>query len=260
MGEAPKPAPQPIQAGSPLPANVREAAGGSAAATPSSQAPAVASAPAPAPTMPAIVMRAIAEAPADGLDWEEPPSGRELASKVIAGLSEVKSAHLTARLSNGTLTDLVYLAPDRASLVERDSSGQESARYVIIGDTGYTNVVSAGSAWRKVTDAGFRKQVEIFRPIQIALASGQPRTLAGGTEVETTEWNGKKALRAEFEYSASPELDALGLMRSGGNVLEVVVDATTGLPLHTRETTQGTITEVDYLQFDQPATVEAPIS
>jgi hypothetical protein len=154
----------------------------------------------------------------------------------------------------------VYVAPDRASLIERDASGQESARYVIIGDTGYTNVVSGGGLWRKSTDAGFRKQVEIFRPIQIALATGRPRTLDSGTEVEVVALNGKEALRAEFQYDASPELDALGLMRSTGNLLEVIVDPATGLPLRTREVTQGAVTEVEYLDWDQPASVEAPIS
>jgi hypothetical protein len=261
----PKPAPPPIQ-GSALPENVREVPGpavapgggdaGGIGIAPAA-APVVA---APAPTLPAIVAQAIAAAPEVTLEREEPPSGREVAARVIASLSKVQSARLSARLPNGHRTDLVYVAPDRASLVERDASGQESARYVIIGDTGYTSVVSAGGSWRKSTDVGFRKQVEIFRPIQIALATGQPRALESGAEVEVVTVNGKQAMRAEYEYGASPELDALGLMRSTGNLLEVVVDPTTGLPLRTREVTQGALTEVDYLDWDQPATVEAPIS
>jgi hypothetical protein len=278
----PKAPPPPIQDSSrqggtgaaPAPgAAAAPAAAGAQAASPAAAAPASAlppragpaAAPAaavPAPTPPAVITEAIAAAPPPPGEPEpdELPSGRELATGTIAALSEAKSARLSARLATGNRTELVYIAPDRAALVEQNSNGQETARFVIIGSSGYTNVASTGTGWQQVTNDDFRKQAQIFRPIQIALATGQARVLESGTEVELVEENGKPALRAIFEYGSSAELQDLGLMRSGTNLLEIVVDPTTWLPIRSREETQGSVTEVTYLEFDQPVAIEPPIS
>jgi hypothetical protein len=220
------------------------------------------------PTPPAIVAQAVAAAPAPPgavADEAALPTARELATGMIAALDKARTARLAAKLPNGHTTDLQFVAPDRASLVERDVDGQEYARYVIIDDTGYVLDSRGGTGWRKVVNDGYRKQTQIFRPMQIALATGEPRPLASGTEVELTEANGKPAIRAMFEYGSSPELQDLGLMRSTGNLLEVVVDPATWLPIRTREEAETgggdkAITEVSFVGFDQPATVEAPIS
>ncbi|HZU07070.1 MAG TPA: hypothetical protein VFB73_13975 [Chloroflexota bacterium] len=251
----PKPPPPPIQTGSPVAVAVTP---GTRAATPAA-GPTATVAP---PTPPPVVAAAIAAAPPPSASVEEalePPAGRDLAAGMIAALDKVRTARLTARLANGHRTDLIYVAPDRAALVEQDTNGQEFARYVIIGDTGYSAQASAGGNWTKVTNEGFRKQAQVFRPMQIALATGKARVLDSGAEVEVVEEGGKPAFRAVFEYGSSPELEQLGLMRSGVNLLEVVVDPTTWLPLRTREETQGAVTEVTYLEFDQPLTVEPPI-
>jgi hypothetical protein len=56
-------------------------------------------------------------------------------------------------------------------------------------------------------------------------------------------------------------------MRSNSldNVLEVLVDPATWLPLRTREETETggpdkAVTEVTFVEFDRPATVDPPIS
>jgi len=86
------------------------------------------------------------------------------------------------------------------------------------------------------------------------------RLLESGADVEVVEWQGKPALRATFDYSASPELEELGLMRTAqGNSVTVIVDPATWLPLHSREETQGYVTEVDFVEFDQPRTIEPPV-
>jgi hypothetical protein len=219
-------------------------------------------APQAAPTLPAILSQAIAEAlpaPAN-LDGAALPSGREVAASTIAALNQVQSARLVARLPNGHRTDLIFVAPDRAALIERDPNEQEVARYVIIADSGYTNTVSTGTGWRHVVNDGFRRQSQIFRPLQVAMAIGRAQPLESGAEVEVVDANGRRGLRALFEYGSSAELEALGLMRTSGNLLEVVVDPTTWLPIRTREETQGSVTEVSYLEYDQPLAVEAPTS
>jgi hypothetical protein len=254
----PKPPPPPIQESSPVTVAATPGAG-ARAASPAAAPPPVAAPPTPPPVVAAAIAAAPPPSASASAEELEPPSGRDLAAGMIAALDRARTARLTARLANGHRTDLIYVAPDRASLVEQDANGQEFARYVIIGDTGYSAQASAGGNWTKVTNEGFRKQAQIFRPMQIALATGKARVLDSGAEVEVVEEGGKPAFRAVFEYGSSPELEQLGLMRSGVNLLEVVVDPATWLPLRTREETQGAVTEVTYLEFDQPLSIEPPI-
>ena len=49
-------------------------------------------------------------------------------------------------------------------------------------------------------------------------------------------------------------------MRSGANQSEIVVDPTTWSPIRTREVTQGSVTEVRFVGFDQPMTIDPPES
>jgi hypothetical protein len=215
----------------------------------------------PPPTLPPVITQAAEKAPPPPGSTDEPlPTARDLAHGTIAALMQVKTARLLARLANGHRTDLVYVAPDRAALVEQDPSNREVARYVIIGDTGYQSVASMGGHWTRTQHQDFRKQAQVFRALQVALATGRPRVLESGADVEVVEWQGKPALRATFDYSASPELEELGLMRTAqGNSVTVIVDPATWLPLHSREETQGYVTEVDFVEFDQPRTIEPPV-
>lgn len=252
-----KPPPPPIQTPGANP-NTTIAA---LAATPAAQVASASTASGP-PTLPPIVVQAAAEAPPPPGSVSEPlPSARELANGTIAALNNAKTARLLATLASGNRTDLVYVAPDRAALVEQDPNNREVARYVIIADTGYQNVAAQGAGWTKRQHPDFRKQAQVFRAIQVALATGKPRTLESGAEVEATDWQGKPALRASFDYSATPELEELGLMRTAqGNTITVIVDPATWLPFHSQEETQGFVTQVDFVEFDQPRTIEAPIS
>lgn len=268
----PKPPPPPIQEGlrdlgSPAPVATMPARAGAPVPTAAvAQVPLVTPVPGPVPTLPAIVAEAVAAAPAPGaIDPAvgELPTARALANGMIAALDRAKTARLAAALSTGHHTDLVFVAPDRASLVEVDATGQEYARYIIIGNTGYVYDSRGGTGWRPNVNEGYRKQTQIFRPMQIALATGEPRLLPSGDEVEWVEENGKPALRAVFEYGSSAELQELGLMRSSGNLLEVIVDPATWLPIRTREETvtggpEKAVTEVRFLSFDEPLTVNPP--
>ncbi len=275
----PKPPPPPLQeglrdVGSPGPVSTASARPpGVATPVLSAPAPAPVSVPGPPPTLPAVVARAIAAAPSPVHTAAAPadaaadalPSARDLANGMIAALDRAKSAHLAARLPSGHFTDLHFVAPDRAALVESDVDGQEYARYVIIGDTGYVHDTRGGTGWRKAVNEGYRRQTQIFRPMQIALATGEPRALDSGAEVESALDSGKPVLRALFEYGSSEDLQELGLMRSAGNLLEILVDPTSWLPVRTREQTEtGTpekaVTEVTFLEFDQPVVVDPPIS
>jgi hypothetical protein len=268
----PKPPPPPIQEGlrdigSPAPVATMPARTGAPAPTAAvAQVPLVTPVPGPVPTLPAIVAEAVVAAPAPGaIDPAagELPAARELANGMIAALDRAKTARLAAALATGHQTDLVFVAPDRASLVEVDANGQEYARYIIIGNTGYVYDSRGGTGWRPNVNEGYRKQTQIFRPMQIALATGEPRVLPSGDEVEWVEENGKPALRAVFEYGSSAELQELGLMRSSGNLLEVIVDPATWLPIRTREETvtggpEKAVTEVRFLSFDEPLTINPP--
>jgi hypothetical protein len=222
------------------------------------------------PTVPPVVLQAVSAAPPPpgNLDADadaELPTGAQVAQGVIAALARAKTAHFSATLPNGHTTDLRFVAPDRAALVELDENGRPYAEYVILSDTGYYNDTRTGSGWVKVGEnPGYKQQAQIFRPIQIALATGQARTLPSGGQVELIEDNGKPVLHAIFEYGSSQELQDLGLMRSTGNVLDVLVDPTTWLPIRSREETetggpQKSVTEVRFLAFDEPTTVDAPI-
>jgi hypothetical protein len=233
--------------------------------------PPTAAVPVAPPTLPAIVTQAVEAAPSApvelGAEAELPPA-RDVANGMISALTKVQTARLAARLPTGHTTDLVYVAPDRAALVEQDVNGREYAQYVIIGDTGYVRDARTGAGWiKQPPNDGYRRQTQIFRPMQIALATGQPRVLESGGEVEQIEFNGRPALRAVFQYASSAELQELGLMRSNSldNVLEVLVDPATWLPLRTREETETggpdkAVTEVTFVEFDRPATVDPPIS
>lgn len=220
------------------------------------------------PTVPAVIQQAASAAPPPpgALDADaELPSGSQVAQGVIAALTRAKTAHFTATLPNGHTTDLRFVAPDRAALVELDENGQPYAEYIILSDTGYYNDTRSGTGWVKVGEnPGYKQQAQIFRPIQIALATGQARTLPSGGQVELLDDNGKPVLHATYEYGSSQELQDLGLMRSTGNVLDVFVDPTTWLPLRSREETetggpQKSVTDVRFLTFDEPTTVNAPI-
>lgn len=267
----PKPPPPPLElkdVGSPSPAPTTLArAPGAPPAPPAPPAVAPPSGPTVLPTIPPVVAQAVSAAPAPpgAMEGGDLPSGEQVAQGVIAALARAKTARFSATLPNGHVTDLRFVAPDRAALVEVDDAGQPYAEYVILSDTGYYNDTRAGTGWVKVgVNEGYKQQAQIFRPIQIALATGQARTLASGTQVELIEDNGKPALHAVFEYGSSQELQDLGLMRSTGNVLDVLVDPTTWLPLRSREETetggpQKSVTEVRFLAFDEPTTVDAPI-
>jgi hypothetical protein len=250
------PAPPPALPTSSPSANATLAA---AAATPLAQAATAIAL--PAPTLPAVISEAAEQAPPPPGSTDAPlPTARDLARGTIAALLKVKSARLLATLSNGHRTDLIYVAPDRATLVEQDANNREVARYVIIGDTGYQNLPSLGGNWTRTQHPDFRKQAQVFRALQVALATGKPRPVEADAEVEVVEWQGRPAFRATFDYSASPELEELGLMRTAqGNSVTVTVDPTTWLPLHSREETQGYVTEVDFVEFDEPRTIEPPI-
>ncbi|HEY7060509.1 MAG TPA: hypothetical protein VII06_03450 [Chloroflexota bacterium] len=267
----PKPPPPPIEgikdAGSPAPAASSVARAPAPPGAPNVAAPAVTAGPTVLPTVPPVVAEAAAAAPPPpgAVDESDLPAGSEVAEGVIAALAKAKTAHLSATLPTGHVTDINYVAPDRAGLVEQDENGSPYAEYIIIGDTGYYNETRSGTGWRKVgQDQGYRKQAEIFRPIQVALATGKARTLPSGNEVETIDRDGKTLLHALFEYSSSQELQDLGLMRSTGNLLDVIVDPATWLPVRTREETETggpdkSVTEVRFLSFDQPTTVDAPV-
>jgi hypothetical protein len=264
----PKPPPPPLElkdVGSPGPGPTALARTPGAAAVPPGVAPS--SGPTVLPTIPPVVAQAVSAAPAPPGTVEDGdlPSGEQVAQGVIAALARAKTAHFSATLPNGHVTDLRFVAPDRASLVELDENGQPYAEYVILSDTGYYNDTRSGTGWVKVgVSEGYKQQAQIFRPIQIALATGQARTLPSGGQVELSEDNGKPVLHAIFEYGSSQELQDLGLARSTGNVLDVLVDPATWLPLQSREETetggpQKSVTEVHFLTFDEPIRVDAPI-
>src|SRR5262249_6707125 len=158
----PNPPPPPIQDTTRAPAAVPTAA------APAAVAPPVSAPPAAPPTMPAVLAQAISAAPAPAnVDEGSLPTAKDLAAGMVAALSKARTARLTAHLPSGHSTDLVYVAPDRAALVEYDENGQEYAQYVIIGDSGYTYQSSSGAGWRKVQNEGFRKQTQVFRPMQV---------------------------------------------------------------------------------------------
>jgi hypothetical protein len=218
--------------------------------------------------MPPVVLQAAAAAPAPpgaAADDDDLPTGAQVAQGVVAALANAKTARFSATLPNGHVTDLRFVAPDRAALVETDENGQPYAEYVILSDTGYYKDTRSGGAWVKVgVNEGYKQQAQIFRPIQIALATGQARPLPSGAEVERIEDTGKPVLHAVYEYGSSQELQDLGLMRSAGNVLDVLVDPVTWLPIRSREETetggpQKSVTEVNFLAFNEPTTVDAPI-
>ncbi|HLH23990.1 MAG TPA: hypothetical protein VK066_15815 [Chloroflexota bacterium] len=250
--------------GSPGPAPSVEARAPAASAAPTARATA---GPSALPTVPPVVSEAVAAAPPPpgAVTDDDLPSGEQVAQGVIAALAKAKTAHFSATLPNGHTTDLRFVAPDRAALVEKDENGQPYAEYVILSDTGYTNDTRSGTGWVKVgVSEGYKQQAQIFRPLEIALATGQARTLPSGEEVELIDNDGKPALHAVFEYGSSQELQDLGLVRSNGNLLDVLVDPTTWLPIRSREETetggpQKAVTEVRFLSFDEPTTVDAPI-
>jgi hypothetical protein len=193
-------------------------------------------------------------------DGDDLPSGRELADRVIAALEQVQVAQYEARLPNGHRTLTTYVAPDRASLQEWDEHDREGAHYTIIGDVGYLErpLPDSLSTCSHSVNEGFRRQAEVFQPIETALATGEPEALTAGAEVERTTERGLPALRARFVYSASPELERLGLRRTEPGSLEVVVDPGTSLPYRTVEEYQSGTTEVTFITFDEPLHVEAP--
>src|SRR5207248_867286 len=104
-----------------------------------------------------------------------------------------------------------------------DESGRDAANWVVIGTTGYQKQ-GAGAAWSKSINEGFRRSAQIFRPLQISVATSQPGALPSGVAVEWVEENGQPALHAVFEYGDSEDLRDLGIFRSSGNQLDVVLD------------------------------------
>ena len=145
---------------------------------------------------------AAAPAPLAELDEDALPSARELANGMIAGLSRATTARLSAKLPNEHQTDVLYVAPDRAAVIELDINGQEAARYVIIGDTGYSNQTAQNTGRRKMTNEGYRKQSQIFPDRRSRSPRGAPRALESGAEVERVQADDRLALRAQFEYTS----------------------------------------------------------
>lgn len=186
------------------------------------------------------------------------PSGAELASRVINALDRVRTAQLTSNLPNGHHTEIRYVAPDRVGMIEWDERDQEYARYVLIGDTGYTIDASAAGSCRRVRSEGIRTQTQVFRPLRAALTLARPVPLADGGEVERVDVAGRTALHAAYTYGPSPELEELGLRRSGSTLLDLVVDPEIWLPLSSVEEIPGAVTEILFLAWDRPISIEPP--
>ncbi len=268
----PKPPPPPIQEGADSTPRPLPTAGLPDVPT-APAAPEARSAPLPPPTMPPAVVAAIADAPDPPAEVEPDalPSGRELANGLIAVLDRVKTARLKAvRWKEGSdapkeHSDVLYVAPDRLTLTIKDDNDQEVSQAVFIGDTAYGKQAAPGAAWQKQVREAYRSQAQIFRPVQIALATGEPQPLDSGSEVELIDDNGKQALHAIFAYGSSPELEQLDRSRSSAekSILDVVVDPTTWEPLRHREEIRAGadrfITEVEYVSFDEPITIDPPI-
>jgi len=87
---------------------------------------------------------------------------------------------------------------------------------------------------------------------------GELLRLASGGDVERVEVAGQPALRAVFEITDSPELAEVGRRRSGTTHMEVVVDPATWLPYAERDETEGRVTEVTFLDFNEPFGIEPP--
>src|SRR4051794_5727365 len=264
----PKPPPPPLElkdVGSPGPAPTTLARAPGAPPGPPGVAPTAG--PTVLPTMPPVVLQAAAAAltPPGTAEESDLPSGAEVAQGVVGALARAKTARFSATLPNGHITDLRFVAPDRAALVETDENGQPYAEYVILSDTGDYKDTRSGGAWVKVgVNEGYKQQAQIFRPIQIALATGQARPLPSGGDVERIDDNCKPVLHAIYEYGSSQELQDLGLMRSAGNVLAVLVDPMHCILPRSREDTetagtQKSVTHVRFLAFDEHNTDDDPI-
>ncbi len=220
----------------------------------------VRAAPAPPGASPSPAPRRAVLADGAMLQSADLPTGRELAEQLSAALDRVQTARLTARLWNGHHTEIHYVAPDRAFLREWNARDQELATYLIIGDVAYYEEPRAFlfDSCQRFVDERYRRQAQIFRAIQVALATGVPQPSADGAEVEQVVEDGQPALRATLEYFSSAELEEVGLRRNGSSTLEVVVDPVTWLPYRTREETQDGVTEVEFLAFDEPLSVDPP--
>jgi hypothetical protein len=223
--------------------------------------------------MPPAVVAAIADAPEPPADTaaSQLPSGRELANGMVAILDRAKTARLRAvRWKEGSdapkeYSEVQYVAPDRLTLTIKDDKDQDVSYAVFIGDTAYGKQAAPGASWQKQTREAYRSQAQIFRPVQIALATGEPQPLDSGDEVELIDDNGVSVLHATFAYGSSPELEQLDRSRTSQekSLLDVVLDAATWVPLRHREEIRAGadrfVTEVQYVAFDEPLTIEPPI-
>lgn len=185
-------------------------------------------------------------------------TGAQVAARTRAALSRVRTARLTARLPDGHRTAIVYVAPASASLEEWDAADRLLREFVITPEMGFVRQVSPPECWRSSSSPSFLAQAQIFEPMLVVLATSEALPFGSGREVEAVEAAGQPALRARYEHTDYAALSAIGLERSSPTLLEVVVDPTTGLPYRTREEVAGNVTEVTFVDFDEPLTVQPP--
>jgi hypothetical protein len=185
-------------------------------------------------------------------------TGAQVAERLSAALSGVQTARLTARLPDGHHTAIVFVAPASASLEEWDTTDRLLREFVITPDVGFVRQVSPPECWRSSSNESFLAQARVFEPMLAVLATSEALPLASGREVEAVDANGQPALRAQYRHTDYAALRAIGLERSSPTLLEVVVDPTTGLPYRTREEVAGNVTEVTFVDFNVPLSIQPP--
>jgi hypothetical protein len=185
-------------------------------------------------------------------------TGAQVAERLSAALSGVRTARLTARLPDGHRTAIVYVAPASASLEEWDAADRLLREFVITPEVGFVRQVSPPECWRSSTDQSFLAQAQVFEPMLAVLATSEALPLASGREVEALDVGGSPALRAQYAHTDYAALRAVGMERSSPTLLEVVVDPTTGLPFRTREEVAGNVTQVTFVDFNVPLSIQPP--
>jgi hypothetical protein len=185
-------------------------------------------------------------------------SGAEVAARLSAALRAVQTARLTARLPDEHRTAIVYVAPASATLHEWDEADRPLREFVITPAVGFVRQLDPPECWRSSTSSSFLAQAQIFEPMLVVLATSEALPLAPGREVEAVTADGQPALRARYTHTDYAALRAIGLERSSPTRLEVVVDPTTALPYRTREEVGGNVTEVTYVDFNEPLTIQPP--
>jgi hypothetical protein len=185
-------------------------------------------------------------------------TGAQVAERLSAALSGVRTVRLTAQLPDGHHTAIVYVAPASATLEEWDAGDRLLREFVITPEVGFVRQVSPPECWRSSSSPSFLAQAQIFEPLLVVLTTSEALPLGSGREVEAVEAAGQPALRAQYVHTDYAALSAIGLERSSPTLLEVVVDPTSGLPYRTREEVAGNVTEVTFVDFDVPLTVQPP--